>query len=168
MKNKQQKAQELNEHIDSIKKSNTILFTDYSGVSSEKINSLRKEMRGFKAKFKVARKRLLRIAFEKEGININPENYEGQLGVITAKGELLEVVSPVYKFSKNNETFKILGGYDATNKVIISLETINRIATLPSKDVLIGQLVSMITSPIKMFIIVLKERAKILEVNPVK
>ena len=42
MKNKQQKAQELNEHIDRIKKSNTILFTDYSGVSSENINFLRK------------------------------------------------------------------------------------------------------------------------------
>jgi len=165
MKNKQQKAQELNEHIDSIKKSNTILFTDYSGVSSEKINSLRKEMRGFKAKFKVARKRLLRIAFEKEGINVNPENYEGQLGIITTDGELSEVASPVYKFSKNNKTFKILEGYDATNKSVINLETINRIATLPSRDVLIGQLVGMVASPIKMFMIALKERAKTLEVK---
>ncbi|PIR04671.1 MAG: 50S ribosomal protein L10 [Candidatus Liptonbacteria bacterium CG11_big_fil_rev_8_21_14_0_20_35_14] len=165
MKNKQQKAQELNEHIDRIKKSNTILFTDYSGVSSENINFLRKEMLGFNAKFKVARKRLLRIAFEKEGINVNPENYEGQLGIITTDGELSEVASPVYKFSKNNKTFKILEGYDATNKSVINLETINRIATLPSRDVLIGQLVGMVASPIKMFMIALKERAKTLEVK---
>ena len=165
MKTKQQKEQELNAHIDRVKESNTVLFADYTGVPSEGINSLRKEARQSNAKFKVARKRLLRIAFEKEGIDINPEDFEGQLGIITTNGELSDIAGTAYKFGKENETFKILGGYDIKNKQAFDMETINRIATLPSKDVLIGQLVGMISSPIKMFMIALQERAKTLEVK---
>jgi len=160
MKSKTQKKVELDESLDIISGSKTILFTDFSGVKTSEISALKKTLKESDSTYKVIKKRLLRVAFEQGGIKFNPEELEAQLGVIFSPKELVDIASDVYKFSKVNENFKVLGGYDLNTGEVLELSYINQISLLPSKEVLLGQLVGMLSAPLKMFMITLNERAK--------
>jgi len=165
MKSKIQKKVELDENLDKISESKTIIFTDFSGVKTKEISILKNKLKEFDSSYKVVKKRLMRVAFEEKGIKFNPEELEAQLGVIFSPKELIDIASGVYKFSKSNDNFKILGGYDLEKNEPLGLEYINQISLLPLKEVLLGQLVGMISAPLKMFMLVLNERAKLQSSN---
>lgn len=160
MKTKPQKAQELASQLERLGSSHTVLFTEFNGTSAEDINRLRRLLKDLDSEFKVSRKRLLRIAFNEKQININPEDFNSQLGVIFSPKELIDIAGPLFKFAKDVENFKVLSGYDLESGEVLEESFIVRISSLPSREVLLGQLVGMVSAPLKMFMSVLNERAK--------
>ena len=160
MKTKQQKQNELESHLDRINQSKTIIFTDYTGVSAENITGFRKQLRESDSYFKVAKKRLLNLAFQKNNIDINPVGFDGQLGVVFSSKEIFEVASPVFEFAKKNANLKVLGGYDISGNVVLDFDYMKRLSLLPSREVLLGQLVGMVSAPLRMFMLTINERAK--------
>ncbi|HDH31228.1 MAG TPA: 50S ribosomal protein L10 [Candidatus Wolfebacteria bacterium] len=158
MLTKKQKTEQIEEGQNLFKKSHSLVFIDFSGISVENINALRKVLREVGAKLKVVKKRLMRIIFEKHGIDFNPEQFESQLGTIFADKNISEIAGPVYK-----SKIKILGGYDLLAKDFMDAEKVEFIGKLPSKEVLLGQLVGMFAAPIKMFMRVLSEKSKMVE-----
>ena len=163
MKTKDQKKAELAYELDQLGKSATVLLTDFGGVSTKSLEGLKKQLRESGTTYKVAKKRVLRIAFQEKGLALNPEEFAGQIGVVFSPKELIDIASTVYKFSKAEEKFKVVGGYDLAKGEVLSTDYIQKISTLPSKEVLLGQFVGMVAAPIKMFMLVLKERARVLE-----
>lgn len=163
MKTKQQKQVELEKNLTDLKSSQTVIFTDYTGVATKDLESFKKDLYKENAKFRVTRKRLLRVALEKSEIAVNPEDFEGQLGVVWSPKESVETAGMVYKFAKTNDKFKVLAGYDLAAGEVLGIDYLTKLSTLPSREVLLGQLVGMIAAPIKMTMLVLKERAKKLE-----
>ena len=117
------------------------------------------------AKFKVIKKRLLRIVFEKMGVDFNPEQFNSQLGTIFTQKDIYEIISPVYKFShaKKKQGFKILGAYDLAEKKFIDAETVVKIGKLPTREILLSQLVGVLSAPMRMLAYVLNEKSKMVE-----
>ena len=72
----------------------------------------------------------------------------------------METAGAVYKFSKQKEKLKILAGFDLKGNKFIESEVVKRIGQLPGREVLLAQLVYMISAPIRQFMIVLNEKAK--------
>ncbi len=162
MLTKHLKSKQIEESRKLLDENRLVFFADFSGTPVEDFRQLRKTMRGLGAKVRVIKKKLLRVAFEKKGVDFNPEQFESQAVAIFSSKDIPEIASPIYKFSKEKEKkgFKILGAYDLLEKNFLDAETVKRIGQLPSREVLLGQLVGMLAAPIKMFLYVLDQKSK--------
>lgn len=162
MLTKQQKKEQINESKELIKNSDSLMFVDFSGTQVEDIKKLRLALRDAGAKMKVFKKKLLRVALKDSGIDFDPEQFDLQLGTIFSKKDISEIAGPVYKFSKGlkGAQFKILGSYDLLAKNFLDAEAVKKIGQLPSREILLGQLVGMLSVPIRMFLYVLDQKSK--------
>ena len=167
MLTKQQKSKQIEEGGELLEKSSCLVFVDFTGASVEDLKKLRKIIKELGAKLKVIKKKLMRIILEKEKIDFNPEQFEAQMGVIFSDKNAEELASPIYKFFKSIEKKgfsakggKILGAYDLLLKNFIEGETMIRIGKLPAREVLLSQLVGVLSAPLKMLMYVLNEKSK--------
>ena len=155
MLTKEQKKKVIENETTDLKNSHSTVFIDFTGVKTGELNAFRKTIRENGGELKVIKKRLLKIAFSEVGLDFDPGVFESQVGTIFSPDEIFTIAQPAYKFA----SAKILGGYDIDGKRFVPAEEVIMLGKLPSREVLLGQLVGMIASPLKSFMFVLKERA---------
>jgi len=164
MKTKQQKENQIKNTAQAFQKNETVLVTDFTGLSVNELTGLRKSLRALGMAYQVVKKRLLKIAFEKEGISFNRDEFPGQAGVVFSPKNLHETASVIYTFAKEKnkkeEVFKILGGFSLREKAFIAGSEVKKIGALPSREILLGQLVGMLASPIRSFLFVLHQKSQ--------
>ena len=165
MKSKIQKQKEIEIGEKLLKKSQNLIFVDFSGATMKDLTTLRSQLKKLNSQFKVVKKRLLKIVFQKLGIDFDATQFEAQAGtVFIPEKDLAEATSIVYKLFKEKEKqkagFKILGGYDLTNKTFIDEQKMMFIGQLPKREVVLAQLLGMIAAPIKSTLYILNERSK--------
>ncbi|MBZ1348710.1 MAG: 50S ribosomal protein L10 [Candidatus Liptonbacteria bacterium] len=156
MLTKKQKNNLIQEGIEELKKGKSLIFIDFSGLKGNDLANLRNNLKEIESTMKVIKKRLLRIIFERKRIDFNPEIFESQLGTIFSSAEIYSVAAVAGKL----ENLKILGGFDLEKKEFIKADLVIKLSKLPSKKVLLGQLVGTIVSPLRAFLYVLTERSK--------
>jgi ribosomal protein L10 len=107
-----------------------------------------------------------------EGISF--KEYKVPVAAIFSKAALEEVSGTVYRFFKELsakggplpagqgklEKEKILGGYEAGGDRFVPASEVVSLGQLPSREVLLSQLVGMIASPLRSFMFVLSEKSK--------
>ncbi len=160
MKTKEQKKTQIEAGLKGIDENKTLVFADFAGVKVNELNAFRKSLHDAGARFEVFKKRLLRVAFQKKGIDINPEDFAGSVGIAFSKEGIEALSATVYGFAKNVKAFKILGGLDTELKKFFDSAEVTAIGSLPPREVLLSQVVGTIASPMSMFLYVLGERAK--------
>jgi len=164
MLTKQQKSKQIEASQQLLEKNQTLIFTDFTGLPTSDLKTLRQLLREFDAQFKVVKKRLLKIAFRKRGIDYDPTQFAGQVGVIWLPKDLFAVAGKIYQFlkelAKAKKELKILGGWDRQTKKEITAEEFLTIAKLPAREVLLTQIAFMLTMPLRQIMVALNERAK--------
>ena len=160
MKTKKQKVAQIEEGVEALKSSQSVVLTDFTGLSANDMNTLRRDVFGIGGSTAVFKKRLLKYVFEKEGMEFTPSNFTGQAGVVFSPKDMVETAGVVARFSKQKNILKITGGFDVLAKQFISAIDTKRIGELPGREVLLGQLVYMLGTPIRSFMVVLNESAK--------
>jgi len=145
--------------IDTLRKdfshSGALYLIGFRGVTVEQLYNLRKEVRKHHGHVKVAKVRLVKRAIE--GIPGTDELMpllKDQVALVFADQESPEVAKAIYDISKNNEKIIVVGGF-AASKVLMA-DTVKRIALLPSREVLLGQLSGIIQAPIAEFMMLLE------------
>jgi large subunit ribosomal protein L10 len=165
MKSREQKQKEVGIGKELLDKSNNLVFTDFSGVGVQLIQKLKNELVKSGAKFRVIKKRLLRVALKQKGIDFDTKQFDAQLGTIFLPHDLSESAGIIYKFSdelkKGNKDFRILGAYDLHKNAFISAEDFTAIAQLPTRDVLLAQLVGVLSGPMRALAYILDQVSKI-------
>lgn len=161
MKTKSQKTEAIKESKDALEKSSTLVLTDFTGLSVNAMNQLRKTLKETAIIFKVVKKNLFKLVLDEFNISINPKELNGQIGVVFSPKDIIETSQIVYKFSKEHkDAFKLLGAAEIGDKKIFSKIEVENIGRLPAREVLLAQLIGMLTAPLKSFLFVLNERAK--------
>lgn len=150
MQTRNQKKELVKNLTEKVKKSKSVVFTDFKGVKVKDLTELKKELRKEGVDFKVLKKTLINIAFKEAGMEINTKEMEGQVAVSTSSKDEVAPAKIIDSFSKKIENLKILGGV-LENKVM-SREEVNALAKLPSKEELLGKLVGTIQAPISGFV----------------
>lgn len=163
MKTKAQKKAAIESGVRGMEKSETLVLADFTGVPTKELNAFRKTLRAMGAVFTVVKKRLFKLMLKERGITFDPKTLSGQLGVVFSPKDLVETAGITYTFSKGKEAFKILGGFDLKEKRFVEGAEVVRYGALPSREVLLGQFVGMLTVPLRQFMTVLNERAKKLQ-----
>lgn len=160
MKTKKQKLTQIEEGVETLKSAQSVVIADFTGLSANEMNTLRKNVFGLGGTMTVFKKRLLKYVFEKEGMEFTPSDFTGQAGVVFSPKDMVETAGVVYKFSKIQNKLKILGGFNVLEKSFINANDTKAIGQLPGREVLLGQLVYMLGTPIRSFMVVLQEKAK--------
>ncbi len=170
MKTKNQKQTELNEGKKLLDKSQILIFTDFSKVGTADVRKLRQQLKEIGAKYFVIKKRLLGLLFKEKGIEIDTKALGPQLGTIFSESDIEKSSSPVYKFfyalggdskaARAESVKKILGAYDLKKKNFIDAKDVVFIGQLPSREILLAQLLGMMSAPISSFLYVLSEKSK--------
>jgi large subunit ribosomal protein L10 len=162
MKTKAQKQIELDKAKELLSKSQTLIFTDFSSIPAEGLRDFRRKVGSVGAKMLVLKKRLLNIALKEKGIEGKIIEHKGSVGAVFSPVAIEDTSVPVYKFFKELklENEKILGGWDIPRNEYVTAANVAMLGNLPPREVLLGQLVGMVASPIRSLLFVLSEKSK--------
>ena len=133
-----QKKEEVTKLANEMKEAKLILLTDYRGINVEDVTNLRTEIRNANAEYRVIKNNITRRALQEAGIEGLEEQLVGPTAVILSKEDYLTPAKAIYKFTKDNDYYKIKGGV-IEGKVMTPQEIIT-IAKLPSRETLLSML----------------------------
>lgn len=142
-----QKSQIIDELTEKTKASKSVLMVDFSGLKVSEANVLRKSLREAGIEMKAAKKTLVQRILKNAGINdFNVFQFPASIALIFSPEEGMVASKNVYEFSKKlkDRAFKILGGF--MDGRFINAEMVVTLAKLPSREVLLSQLLYVLNS----------------------
>ncbi len=132
------KEAEVKELAEKINGASLVLLVDYRGINVSDVTALRKSVREIGSEYAVIKNNITRRALKECGIDSLDEALEGPTAVIIAKEEYLPTLKTIYKFSKDNDYYKIKAG--VLEGKVSSVEELTVLAQLPSREELIAKL----------------------------
>jgi large subunit ribosomal protein L10 len=145
-----QKEQILQDTSERIRDIRGFYLADFSGMSVEKLSLLRKKCREQQVQFRVIKNTLLKRAFNGRGITELDPFLEGPTGLVFSPVSELSPAKILGDFAKEHERPRvkaaIVDGRLFQDKQIMVL------ATLPSREVLMSQLLGTLIAPMTTFL----------------
>ena len=134
------------------------VVVDYRGLSAEQDTKLRKELREAGVTYKVYKNTMIRIAAKGTPFESLDSSLEGPTAIAVSKEDATAPARILYNFSKTAPDLELKAG--VVDGVTYDRDGIKVIATVPSRDELIGRLLGSIQSPITNFARVLNQIAE--------
>ena len=147
---KDQKVEILAELKQKFQGAKGIVFAQYSGLSVEDAQTLRRGLRESNVDYKVAKKTLIKLAAKDMGYDIPGEVMEGPIGVAFGYDDEIVAAQKVSKFAKEFEGLSVMGGFMGGKAIDVTL--VKQLADIPSREVLLGQFVGLLMSPLSGFV----------------
>ena len=105
MKTKAQKEESIKKGEEMLKKSNAVVFIDFSKVKTADLRNLRQELKKAESPLFIMKKRLLGIMFKKHNLTFDDRQFKTSVGTVFTSS--LEAASgSIYKFFKGLEKEK--------------------------------------------------------------
>lgn len=152
------KKEEVKELAEKMKNSKLILLTDYRGINVTDDTALRKDLRNANATCSVIKNNITKRALKECGITELEDKLVGPTAVIMSEEDYLEASKVIYKFSKDNEFYKIKGG--VIDGKVMTAEEIITLAKLPSREDLLSMLAGALLANISKVAVALNEVKK--------
>ena len=136
----------VEEISESIKDAQAVIIASYSGITVEQDTALRKEMREAGVHYKVYKNTMMNFAFK--GTDCEPlcKHLEGPNAVAISKDDATAPARILAKYAKDVKTLKLVAGVVEGN--YYDEAGVNALASIPSREVLLGKLLGSIQSPI--------------------
>jgi large subunit ribosomal protein L10 len=125
-------------------KSTIVILTDYKGLGVSAMNTLRRKLREADAEYQVAKNTLLVRASEGNDTNLIKDQFRGPSGIALSYGDPVAPAKVLTDFVKENKNFEIKIG--VLNGKIVDAEGIKALSALPSREVLLAQVLSTINA----------------------
>jgi large subunit ribosomal protein L10 len=135
--NKKRIAEDLQERF---KKSTLVILTDYKGLDVSSMNLLRRKLREVNAEYQVAKNSLLVRASEGNDVSLIKDQFKGPSAVALSNDDPVAPAKVLTDFVKENKKFEIKVG--VLNGKVVDFEGIKALSSLPSKEVLLAQVLS--------------------------
>ena len=134
---KQQIAEDLRERLS---KSAIIVLTDYKGLDVAAMNDLRRKLRAEDIEYQVVKNTLLIRASEDNDIALIKDYFKGPSAIALSYDDPIAPAKVLSQFAKENNKLEIKAG--VMNGQVLDANAIKALAKLPSREVLLGQLLS--------------------------
>ena len=144
--NKEQKAAVVEELAEQIRSADTIFAVDYRGISVSQAADLRSRLRDAETRFRVVKNSLTERATDQAGAEALKAMLEGPTALAFVSGDAALAARALNDAGRALGTLEFKGGL--MNGAALTADDVRSIARLPSRDVLNGQLVGMIASPL--------------------
>ena len=123
-----------------------VYLTDFNGIDVDKITKFRTELRNVDAKYLVVKNTLAKIALEKKGFGALNEHVKGPIGIAVTTSDSVAPAKVIKAFRKENKDLMDLKIASLDGTVFSSME-VEAIADLPSREILLSQLLSVLNAP---------------------
>jgi len=146
--------------VDTLKTSASGVLVNYEGITVSEDTTLRNELRKAGVEYSVVKNTLVRRALDDAGLSELDDVLHGTTSLAVSKEDPIAPMRVLYKFAKGleGERFAIKAGF--MEGKVVPLSDIAALAELPSKEVLVGQVLGMMLSPIPSLAIVIKAIAE--------
>jgi len=148
----------VEEIINHAKDAKAIVLVDYKGLTVAQVTELRNSFRENGCVYKVYKNRLLKRALESLGINFDASLLEGTTAVAFSNTDAVAPAKIAVDGEDKYKVIKVKAGY-AEGKLYNEKE-IKALAAIPSKEVLVAQLLGMLTNPMRSLAVAVSEVAK--------
>ena len=144
--NRQKKIDLTNELTARVDKSKGFIFTNYTGLTHQQLEGIKRAVKKVDAEFVVTKNTLLKRALG-EDRKMNDEVFDQPTATLFAYSDIIEPLKVLTKSVKEINLPLIKAGFMEGH--VLSNKEVERLATLPSKSVLQAQLLGMMMSPIQ-------------------
>ncbi|MBW1641927.1 MAG: 50S ribosomal protein L10 [Deltaproteobacteria bacterium] len=138
---KKQIAKDLHEKLS---KSKVVIVTDYKGLDVAMINDLRKKLREFEIEFTVVKNSLLIRASQETDAILIQDYFKGPSAVALSYDDPVSPAKVLTKFAEDNDRLEIKAG--VMDGKVLDAAAIKALSFLPSREVLLGQLLSVMNA----------------------
>ncbi|MCX6785007.1 MAG: 50S ribosomal protein L10 [Candidatus Komeilibacteria bacterium] len=148
------KHEELEAAEAKAKKAKVVVLANFAGLTVKEAQELRRTLRTEQVEMQVIKKSLFqRLVKSQDWPEVPTDNLPGNLGVVFGYEDQVAPARLLHAFRKTHEAINIGGGI--LEGAYLSADQIKNLATLPTKEQLLGQLVGTINAPISGFVQVL-------------
>lgn len=148
---KEKKGEILSKLKKIVEDSKSVVFINFHGLPVSESSGVRKELRGKGVGYTIAKKTLIKKAFESLKIDGSMPSLPGEIGIVYG-ADVLDPAREIYSFQKKlDKKVQIVGGvFDGK---YMSLEEMTSVAQIPGLKTLQAQFVNLINSPIQRLVI---------------
>ena len=132
----EQKKQIVDEIVDKLKNSESVIVFQYQGMTVEELSDLRRQLREVESDVKVYKNTLLKRAADELKINLD-DFLEGPNAILFGK-TLLEPIKIISEFAKSHDKLDIRVGVISGD--VADLSVIKEYASIPSREGLLTML----------------------------
>jgi len=144
--NRDQKAVAIAEIATHIDESDAVFAVDYRGITVAQVAELRAKLRESDATFKVVKNSLTERAADQVGAGTLKDFLAGPTALTFVRGDVATAAKTVADYARSTQLLPFKGGLMGADT--LDVEQIRTLSRLPTREVLYGQLVGVVASPI--------------------
>ena len=130
-----------------LKQSKGVYLTDFTGLDVPTFTELRKKLREEDVSFLVVKNRLAKLAVKEAGVEGLDDLFSGPTGLVCSEGDPVAPARVLTKFADDSDGKPVIKAGYIEGDVYVDAQ-LEALAKLPSREVLLGQMVSAMQSPI--------------------
>ncbi len=135
--------------VERLNNSVTGVLVSYKGINVADDTALRKELREAGVNYSVVKNTLLSRACEETNLTGLQGTLEGTTALATSDEDYAAAARILANYAKKSKTFEIKGGY--LDGEVVDMATIEKLAKLPTRDVLLANVLGAFQAPIASF-----------------
>lgn len=137
-----------------LKSSVSGVLVNYQGITVEDDTKMRKALREAGVKYKVVKNSLTGRACDEVGFSDMKQYLTGMTAIAISENDAVAPAKILKEYAEKIETFSILAGY--VDGAVIDTKTVEALADIPSREVLIAKFLGSIKSPVYGFAYAIK------------
>lgn len=123
------------------------IITDYRGLNTTELNEIRRKLREANIEYRVVKNSLALLALKQAGMEHAARAFQGPVAIAFGYGEIPEPAKVLTEYIRNTKSvLNITAGFLPDR--FLSSGEVESLARLPSREVLISQVMAGIQSPI--------------------
>lgn len=156
----QSKKEQVAQLVEKIQAAPAGVLVNYIGINVADDTRLRRELREANVEYMVVKNTLLRFAFNELGLEELDEQLNGTTALAISKEDPMAAARIVCKYAKEIEgdVYSVKAGF--MDGKAIDAATVNEIANIPPKEVLLAKMLGSLNSPIAGLAMVLNQIAE--------
>ena len=145
----EQKKQVVADLVERLNGSCAGVIVDYKGINVEDDTKLRKELREAGVSYTVVKNTLLKRAIAETELNGLDSVLEGTTALATSADDYVAAARILCKFADTHKNFEVKNGF--IDKEVIDVAKITGLAKLPSREILLANVLGAFQAPISAF-----------------
>lgn len=148
---KERLVAELHEKFKEVR---AVILTDFTGLDVAQLSRLRRQLQERGMEYRVVKNTLLRRASQKTALEALAEHFVGPNAVVLSYEDPVLPAKILVDFAKEEPELQIKAGFMEGR--VLEPKDVKALATLPPREVLIGQMVGLLKAPLAMLVGVLQ------------
>ena len=148
-----EKTQEIERLKESFSKAKSAIVADYCGLTVTEMNEVRKKLREASVELRVTKNTLARIAIKGTDSEALSDSLKGPSAIAFSFDDPVAGAKALKSLTEDHDELEIKAGI--LGDKLLGVADIEALSKLPSKEILLGQFLSVLNGPMRGFVTVL-------------